>query len=87
MDASSGSFQPPVIPRDSEGYVRSFTLSSCDSSEAADARAFFEQYGFVVVANVFTPEQCVATIADIWNVIESFVKIPVRHNEELWTPQ
>ena len=35
-------------------------------------KAFFEEYGFVVIANVFTSEQCEETISDIWNVIESF---------------
>jgi hypothetical protein len=87
MDASTTTFQPLVIPRDSEGYVKSFILSSNDCPEAEEARAFFEQYGFVVITNVFTPEQCAETISDIWNVIESFVGKPVRDDETLWTPQ
>jgi hypothetical protein len=87
MAAPTSTFQPPAIPRDSEGYVKSFTISNCDSPEAKDARAFFEEYGFVVIANVFTPKQCEATISDIWNVIESFVGEPVRHDENLWTSQ
>ena len=80
-------FHPPVVPIDSEGYVKSFTFSSYDSPEAFDARTFFEEFGFVVIANVFTPEQCANTISDIWNVIESFVGIPLRRNETLWTPE
>jgi hypothetical protein len=87
MDASITPFQPLTIPRDSEGYVKSFTLSSCDGPEAEEARAFFTQYGFVVIANVFTPEQCETTISDIWNVIESFIGQPVRHDENLWAPK
>jgi hypothetical protein len=87
MDASTTAFQPPTIPRDFEGYVQSFTLSSKDCPEAEEARAFFEKYGFVVIANVFTPEQCAETISDIWNVIESFVQKPVRNDEKLWTAQ
>ena len=87
MTTNTNTFQPPVIPKDSEGFVKSFTLSSSDGPEAAEARAFFDEYGFVVIANVFTPEQCAETIADIWDVIESFVKQPVRDNEALWTPQ
>ncbi len=42
---------------------------------------------FVVIANVFTLEQCAATISDIWNVIESFVQKPVRNDENLWTSE
>jgi hypothetical protein len=87
MDASTTPFQPLAIPRDSEGYVKSFTLSSYDGPGAEEARAFFKQYGFVVVANVFTPEQCATTISDIWDVIESSVDKPVRHDETLWTSQ
>jgi hypothetical protein len=87
MASSATTFQPPSIPRDSEGYVKSFTLSSYDCPEAKEACAFFEQYGFVVIANVFTPEQCAATISDIWNIIESYVGKPVRNDEKLWTSQ
>jgi hypothetical protein len=86
--ATSGAdnkFKPLSVPRDSEGFVKSFTLSSYDCPEAREAREFFEQFGFVVVANVFTPEQCASTISDIWNVIESFVEKPVRHDENLWS--
>jgi hypothetical protein len=87
METSTTTFQPPSIPKDSEGFVKSFTLSSYDCPEAQEARAFFEQFGFVVFANVFTPEQCATTISDIWDVIESFVQTPIRNDEKLWTPQ
>ena len=87
MDPSTDSFQPPVVPRDSEGYVKSFDITNDTDAEAAAARAFFDEYGFVVFANVFTSEQCMTTITDIWDVIDSFVKKPVRNDEKLWTPQ
>ena len=80
-------FHPPVVPIDSEGYVKSFTFSRYDSPEAFDARTFFEKLGFVVIANVFTPEQCANTISDIWNVIESIVGVPLRYNGTLWTSE
>lgn len=80
-------FQPPVIPRDSEGYVKSFLIDDLNSIEAKEARAFFEEYGFVVIANVFTSVQCKETISDIWNVIESRVNDKVRNDETLWTPK
>ncbi|CAF1550603.1 unnamed protein product [Didymodactylos carnosus] len=85
MDASATNFQSLPVPRDSQGFVKSFTLSSCDCPEAREARAFFDQFGFVVVANVFTPEQCANTISDIWDIIESYVGEPVRNDETLWS--
>ena len=87
MDTSTDKFQPLSVPRDSEGFVKSFTLSNYNCPEAHEACAFFEQFGFVVVANVYTQEQCAETITDIWNVIESFVRKPVRHDEQLWTSE
>ncbi|CAM4916512.1 unnamed protein product [Rotaria socialis] len=85
--STSSQFQPLVIPKDSDGFVKSFTLSSYNCPEASKARAFFQEYGFVVIANVYTPEQCNDTISDIWNVIESFVETSVRNKEELWNQQ
>ncbi|CAF5180762.1 unnamed protein product, partial [Rotaria magnacalcarata] len=82
--STSSQFQPLVIPRDSDGFVKSFTLSNYNCPTASTARAFFQEYGFVVIANVYTPEQCNDTISDIWNVIESFVGKPVQNNEQLW---
>ena len=87
MNPTTDTFQPPAVPRDSEGYVKSFDIVNYTEADAIAARAFFEQYGFVVFANVFTPEQCAATIVDIWDVIEFFVGQPVRHDENLWTPK
>lgn len=74
-------FQPLPVPRDSDGYVKSFDILSFDTDEARD---FFDRYGFIVFGNVFTSEQCAATISDIWDVIESSVEMPVRHDENLW---
>ncbi|CAF3524305.1 unnamed protein product [Rotaria socialis] len=87
MATATEKFQPPTVPRDSEGFVKSFNLSSYDCPEADDACAFFDQYGFVVIANVFTPEQCAETISDIWNVVESFAEQSIRNNENLWDAQ
>ncbi|CAF1568674.1 unnamed protein product [Rotaria magnacalcarata] len=86
MGASS-QFRPLDIPKDSDGFVKSFTLSCYNCSKASEARAFFEEYGFVVISNVFTPEQCNDTISDIWNVIESLVVQPVRNDKQLWTQE
>jgi hypothetical protein len=87
MTTSVIPFLPPPVPRDSEGYVKAFNLSNCDHPEVREASEFFDEFGFVVIANVFTSEQCVDTISDIWNVIESFVGQPVRNDEKLWSPE
>ncbi|CAF2269026.1 unnamed protein product [Rotaria magnacalcarata] len=87
MATTTEKFQPPTVPRDSEGFVKSFNLSSYDCPEADDACAFFDQYGFVVIANVFTPKQCAETISDIWNVVESFAEQSIRNDENLWDAQ
>jgi hypothetical protein len=87
MAASTDKFQPLLVPRDAEGFVKGFTLSNYNCPEAHEARTFFEQFGFVVIANVFTPEQCADTISDIWNVIESLIGKSIRHDEKLWTSE
>ncbi|CAF2139798.1 unnamed protein product [Rotaria magnacalcarata] len=84
MGATS-QFTPILIPRDADGFVKSFTFSIYNSPEGSEACAFFQEYGFVVISNVFTPEQCTDTISDIWNVIESLVTQSVRNDEQLWT--
>jgi len=84
METSTTQFIPPLVPRDSEGYVKTFTLSNCDHPEVDEAREFFDKFGFVVIANVFTAEQCADTISDIWNVIESFVGASIQNDERLW---
>ena len=84
METPAIQFTPPYVPRDSEGYVKSFTLSNCDHPEVHEAREFFDEFGFVVIANVFTPEQCADTISDIWNVIESSAGLSLRNDEKLW---
>jgi hypothetical protein len=85
MDTADDRFQPLIIPRDCNGYVMSFDISSSNDLMLSNACTFFEKYGFVVFANVFSPEQCTLTIADIWDIIECFVGKSVRHDESLWT--
>ena len=77
-------FQPLTVPRDAEGFVQSFDINNNEQSEIEKARAFFDEYGFVVFSNVYTPEECAATIDDIWNVIESSTRQSLRHDDKLW---
>jgi hypothetical protein len=80
----TNTFQPLTVPRDADGFVQSFDINNNEQTEIEKARAFFDQYGFVVFSNVYTPEECAATIDDIWNVIESSARQPLRQNDQLW---
>ena len=53
------------IPKDDEGYVQSF-----DVENEAAIKEFFDEYGFVVVRDVFTAEECATTVDDIWEVVQ-----------------
>lgn len=66
---------PSVVkqaPIDSEGYVKAFSLLNLK-----EAKEFFSEYGFMVIENVLTAEQCEDSINDIWSYIE----------EEKWKPK
>jgi len=52
------------ICNDEEGFTPSFGLNQVE-----DFKQFFHKYGFVVVRDIFTPEDCKDTIDDIWNFL------------------
>jgi hypothetical protein len=58
------------IPRDPDDnrYVISFDAEK--SLTNGDAAYFFEEYGFVVIRNVFTNEECANTRDAMWIIIE-----------------
>lgn len=60
-------YRPRELPHDDEGFVQSFRLEDADGIQA-----FFDEYGFVVVNDVLTEHERMATISDIWDIIESF---------------
>jgi hypothetical protein len=60
-------YVPRELPLDHEGFVRSFAVEDSEGIQA-----FFDEYGFVVVNGVLTEEERVATISDIWTLIEKF---------------
>eukprot|EP01117_Protostelium_nocturnum_P008659 TRINITY_DN3109_c0_g1_i5.p1 TRINITY_DN3109_c0_g1~~TRINITY_DN3109_c0_g1_i5.p1 ORF type:complete len:324 (-),score=118.90 TRINITY_DN3109_c0_g1_i5:56-934(-) len=57
----------PLIeaPRDSEGFVQSFSV---DQTE--EYLKFFEKYGFLVVNNVLNQEEIDQSLEEVWNTIE-----------------
>jgi len=73
-------YVPPVheVEIDKEGYLKSFSLD-----EGENIRNFFNNFGFVVIRDVFNPEECTATIDDIWNYIKKN-KID-RNDRETWS--
>ena len=48
-------------------YTKSFSLQGEEDSLVE----FFDKYGFVIVREVLSPEECEATVTDIWNVLEA----------------
>ena len=51
---------------DKDGYVKSFSIDELDK-----AKEFFDEYGFMVVNNVLTQEECNLTIDEIWDTVKS----------------
>jgi hypothetical protein len=47
-------------------YIKSFVLTDTD-----EYLSFFERFGYVVIRDILTAEQCEETIADIWEVARS----------------
>jgi len=72
-------FVPLVAPRDSDGYTQSFPLDDPDA-----IRAFFDQYGFVVIRDVLTAEETETGVDTIWRSIEKPGKLE-RDKPETWT--
>ena len=54
------------VPKDSEGYVHSFV-----DPQDPKVVEFFENFGFVVIADVLSKEECQRSVDEIWDYIES----------------
>jgi len=66
-----------VLPFDDEGYCKSFTIDQMDYKDQDDENenlnpfAFFRKYGFIVVSDVLTNDDCDKTTSEIFDIIES----------------
>ena len=62
-----------LLPRDplDATYVLSFNVLSECGKGMASAVAFFEEYGFVVVREIFDDKQCEDTREAMWRIIET----------------
>ncbi|MDP2439634.1 MAG: hypothetical protein Q8P67_28115 [archaeon] len=53
------------VPLDEEGFVVSFS-----SEQTEEYLAFFQRWGFIVVSDALTQEQCHETLEEMWSDIE-----------------
>ena len=60
-----------LLPRDptDDRYVLSFPIDGCEEGTAL-AVEFFAEYGFVVVSNIFSDQDCSDTRESMWAIIE-----------------
>ena len=60
------------IPYDDEDcrFVKGFNINDINVELERDCLEFFDQYGFIVFTNVFTPEECALTRNSMWDVVE-----------------
>ena len=71
------------IPKDKEDprYVKSFSVDEEKDLKEVNfshkvhviMKQFFDEYGFVVVRDVLSKDECDATVEDIWNYLETKV--------------
>jgi len=67
------------VPVDSEGYLQSFDLK-----ESKEIKEFFDKFGFIIINNILTPDECKETIDDIWNWIEDKCSSIKRKDVSTW---
>ena len=60
-------YVPKLVPLDADGFARSFAVE-----EVVGLKSFFAEFGFVVVRDVLTEDERVATVDGIWATIEGF---------------
>lgn len=78
--APKSQYVPPIytVPKDSEGYMQSFSLN-----QEAEIHEFFTQFGFVIVRDVFSKETCEATINEMWANLADKYEI-ARDDPDTW---
>lgn len=59
------------VPRDPDDERYAVSFDAAKPITDGDAARFFEDYGFVVVRNVFTNEECHNTRDAMWGIIEN----------------
>eukprot|EP01133_Synstelium_polycarpum_P013656 gene13656-16081_t len=72
-----------MVQEDDEGYTQSFGLGDLEGEEGP-AKQFFERFGFVVVRDVLTPQDCQNTVSEIFDIIEHKSPTFNRKDRSTW---
>ena len=64
---------------ETDKYTKSFKYT-----QKEEYKHFFNEYGFVVIDNILTKDQCSDSIDDMWNYIEKFTKTVDRNDILTW---
>jgi hypothetical protein len=79
------------IPIDDEGFAVAFECpvglnhaGTADAGDAAAAKAFFQEWGFVVFADAITPAECAASRNEIWDTQEATTPGISRDDPTTW---
>lgn len=79
-----------TLPCDPENpqYARSFDargLQLLESPSRHEMKRFFDQYGYVIVSNLYSSEECSASRDAMWQVVESTNPGMSRDDPQTWS--
>ena len=63
-----------------DGYMKSFALQ-----EHEEYKAFFETYGFVVIDNILSPNECAISCQEIWSFLQHHDDNIDQENPSTWS--
>ncbi len=72
----------PQLSLESDGYMKAFSLE-----EKEDYKNFFDTYGFVVIRDVITEEECAISRGEVWSSLEQKDSEIDRSNPTTWSEQ
>ena len=64
-----------TLPIDADGYVHTFNAQELYKTDdnnyiQSEFKQFFENYGFAIISEVFTVEECASTRDAMWQILE-----------------
>lgn len=68
----------PIVDRDKDGFVVSFSI---DPNSNSKIQEFFDQFGFVVIRDVLTNEECEETITEFFTHLRSKTEFDINNPE------
>ena len=72
-----------AIPLDDEGFATSFPVPGNDD-DADRIRAFFEEFGYVVLRDAISPAAVTRSVAETWDCLERSCKSARRDDPRTW---